>query len=159
MKLTVKNEKVLLPIALSMICAFLILYQCIPFSTQFMTRVTEKKTRDSTIEGKFDKITCKVSRKDVPKVFSRGIDGWHRNKSICSRCFEFKTVTLRAFFASTPICIYDTQDDKFVSPKLGKEGVFDPAKLAWIYTFMKFVPEANLIDIGANIGKVTFIIT
>ena len=157
MKRTVKYGKVLLPIALSMICAFLILYQYIPLSTKFMKRVTEKKT-DSNIEGGFDKITCKASKKDVPKVFSRGMDGWQRNKSICARCFEFKTVTLRAFFASTPICIYDTQDDKFVSPKLRTEGVFDPGKLAWIYTFMKFVPEANLIDVGANIGKVTFII-
>ena len=117
--------------------------------------IEKKQTKNSSLgkKGSVLKVHCRGSTFVVPTVYTHGIEGLTRDRTICTKCFSCLQVTLKTRFGNTPICIYNAKYDTLISSKLQKYGMFDPEKLALIYAFMKIVPDLDFIDIGANIGK------
>ena len=122
-----------------------------------ITRVPRVYTHSgdaTSLDEEDTEINCQGSITRVPQVHTHSGEGWRRNKTICDKCFNFPKVTFRTNFGNTPIFIYNERADDWVSRNLKKYGMYDPSKQNVIYSLLKIDPELNLIDIGANIGKV-----
>ena len=138
------NRKAII-LLISMVLAYGLLYKKLRY---YYTKLQIQK----------EEVLCKGSLHDVPVVFTHGIEGWRRNKTLCARCFDFPNITLKSTLGNTPMFIYEVRNinDDWVSYNLKEKGVFDPGKLAVIYTYLKMFPNLDFIDMGANIGKMKY---
>lgn len=71
---------------------------------------------------------------------------------------KFKCVILRQG-TPTPICIYDTKVDLYVSGSLLRSGRWEGGYLNQLRSFMVQRPKANFIDFGTNLGVYTLFIS
>lgn len=53
---------------------------------------------------------------------------------------------------NTKLCIYDTKLDKYISAQLKENGLWEPNNVRSFLDVLNENPDANVIDIGANIG-------
>jgi FkbM family methyltransferase len=53
---------------------------------------------------------------------------------------------------NTKLCIHDPKYDKYVSGQLKENGLWEPTNVRTFLRTLQEIPDANVIDIGANIG-------
>ena len=58
---------------------------------------------------------------------------------------------------NTKICIYDIKFDNHISAQLKENGLWEPTNVRSFLRQLHDIPEANVIDIGANIGLYTLL--
>lgn len=94
---------------------------------------------------------------EIVSEYKHGIYIYNMNEPIESwwtfECIETKmTHTL-----NTRLCIHDTKFDQHVSGQLKQHGLWEPNNVRSFIKQMSEVPDAKVIDIGANIGLYTLI--
>lgn len=95
---------------------------------------------------------CRVNFKNV---YSMDMTSWSKNEHVCKDCKTFVKATLRTPYGNTPIFVYESAQDPWVSGILIRTGHFEAEKSRVMYDLLKSDPSLNLIDIGANIGAYT----
>lgn len=95
---------------------------------------------------------CKV---DFRNVYSRDFTKWTKNENVCDHCQQFKKTTLITPYGNTPIFVYPSERDPWVSGVLSSSGHFEADKSSIMLELLTTDPNINLIDIGANIGVYT----
>ncbi|XP_013409218.1 uncharacterized protein LOC106172853 [Lingula anatina] len=71
---------------------------------------------------------------------------------------DFKCVELKVTSTiSAPICVYEVEEDKYVSGALSNGGIWQKDNIDVFRLLANEDPELNLIDLGANLGTWTII--
>ncbi|OWF56378.1 hypothetical protein KP79_PYT14394 [Mizuhopecten yessoensis] len=95
---------------------------------------------------------------ELKNVYSRDSTKWTLNEHVCKECHDFPKATLKTQFGDTPIFIYPSENDVWVSGVIKNTGKFEADKTNGIAALLKADSKMNLIDIGANIGVHTLAI-
>ncbi|XP_069113290.1 uncharacterized protein [Argopecten irradians] len=91
-------------------------------------------------------------RKYPHSVFTMSNGVWRRNPAVCGECPEFWNETLISPVGKTPIFIHNPQFDEAISATIRRKHAYEPETSIMLFDLLKSEPEANFIDIGANIG-------
>lgn len=95
---------------------------------------------------------CKV---DYTNIYSMDLKKWSKNSHVCAECQHFNKATLKTPYGNTPIFVYPSAQDPWVSGIISSSGRFEAEKSSIMFELLKRDANINLIDIGANIGVYT----
>ncbi|XP_033755041.1 uncharacterized protein LOC117337990 [Pecten maximus] len=100
----------------------------------------------------------KCPNSELKNVYSHDLTQWKLNEHVCKNCYDFPKATLKTPFGDTPIFIYPSENDIWVSGLIKRTGSFEAEKSNGIAALLKADSNLHLIDIGANIGVHTLTI-
>ncbi|OWF37981.1 hypothetical protein KP79_PYT14301 [Mizuhopecten yessoensis] len=91
-------------------------------------------------------------RKYPHSVYTMSNGEWTQNSGVCGECPDFWNATLVSPAGKTPMFIHNPQFDEEISATLKRKHAYEPETAVVLFDLLKNEPEANFIDIGANIG-------
>ncbi|XP_060069386.1 uncharacterized protein LOC132549461 [Ylistrum balloti] len=97
--------------------------------------------------------TCGRNFRKYPySVFTMSNGIWRRNSDVCGECPDFWNTTLVSPAGKTSMFIHNPKFDETISATLKRKHTYEPETSNVLFHLLKNEPEANFIDIGANIG-------
>ncbi|XP_060083117.1 uncharacterized protein LOC132562394 [Ylistrum balloti] len=155
------NLKATSILALLILVGVIVVYRISAQTGQNISRPVPKNTLVSEME--MDQVAL-TAQSECPysvnptNVYSRYSTQWKLNVNVCNKCINFPKATLKTQFGDTPIFIYQSASDVWVSGVIKTTGHFEAAKTNGIAALLQTDSNLNLIDIGANIGVHTLAI-
>ena len=84
-------------------------------------------------------------------VISRNDSGWYKQEMFCDPSAKFVRTNLRGP-QNTPIHVYTTEEDQWVSGNIIRQGMWEGHLVRRIHDILKNDPDVVFLDIGANVG-------
>ncbi|XP_041373291.1 uncharacterized protein LOC121386457 [Gigantopelta aegis] len=86
-------------------------------------------------------------------VLTRTATLWQNENNVCNLdTGDFVKATLRSPAGNTPIYVYSTAVDQWVSGNIINQGIWERGGVQLMYHFMKTHVDADFVDLGANLG-------
>ncbi|XP_033755618.1 uncharacterized protein LOC117338386 [Pecten maximus] len=91
-------------------------------------------------------------RKYPHSVFTMSNGVWRRNSAVCGKCPDFWNATLVSPAGKTAMFIHNPEFDEAISATIERKHTYEPETAILLFDLLNGEPEANFVDIGANIG-------
>ncbi|XP_071163099.1 uncharacterized protein [Mytilus edulis] len=131
---------------------FFIVVLVVVFYTLYFMKPTCMKSDNSNGQTQISSETGLLTAEHtVGKVITRNEKGWTIDQKICNQNYDFVLAHLKDP-PHTPIFVYTTEEDKWVSGSIIAHGAWEGGHVGTIHNYMKKFPQAVFLDIGANIG-------
>ncbi|XP_063428252.1 uncharacterized protein LOC134711536 [Mytilus trossulus] len=131
---------------------FFIVVLVVVFYTFYFDKPTFLKSDSSNRQSQISSETGSLTAENtVGKVITRNEKGWTIDQKICHQNYDFVLAHLKDP-PHTPIFVYTTEEDKWVSGSIIAHGAWEGGHVGTIHNYMKKFPHAVFLDIGANIG-------
>ncbi|XP_069113284.1 uncharacterized protein [Argopecten irradians] len=153
------NFKATSIVALVILAGVIVVYRISARTDQSLNLPLEETLKletDRIATGQTTKIKCPSS--ELKNIYSYDSTQWKLNERVCKECHDFPKATLKTQFGETPIFIYPSENDIWVSGVIKNTGSFEAEKSNGIAALLKADDNLHLIDIGANIGVHTLTI-
>ena len=86
-------------------------------------------------------------------VLTRTATSWKNEDGVCNlETGGFVKTTLRSPAGNTPIYVYSVTVDQWVSGSIINQGIWERGGVQTMYDLMKIHPDADFVDLGANLG-------
>lgn len=120
-----------------------------------MIKMSGLNTQFELISAEYSNSQKTACKQNGMVVYSMDLKTWKRDKEMCNSCHKYLSTSLRTPYGPTPIMVYPSSLDPWVSGILLSTGRFQEEKSAVLFNLLQSSPNINLIDIGANIGVYT----